>query len=227
MAKDFPEDIKITAAEWYLNSNTQSHKSPLSGVTQTLGLPGAYWSAVLSFENQEPAAARKLEAFLIGRRGQAVNFSLYDHAHPTPRGQATGTPLVYGSEQTGSQLITEGWTANVTGILKAGDYIQVGSRLKMVVADANSDALGRSTLQTEPPWRLSPTDGASIITDHPTALMRLADNKSGFSTKPPYLSSGTISCVEDMADLYRAELIITESGQQLTTEDGTYLIVEQ
>jgi hypothetical protein len=223
---NFPENIKIISAECYLNSNTQTHESPLSGVTQTLGLPGAYWSAVLSFENEEPATARSIAAFLVSGRGQAVSFDLYNHAHPTPKGSATGTPVVYGANQTGSQLITGGWTPDVAGILKAGDFIQVGSKVKMVITDANSDALGRSTLQTEPPWTLAPVDGATIVTDHPKVKMRLAGNKAGLSSKAPILSSGVISCVEDMTNIYRADLRIMESGTQRATEDGTYRILE-
>ncbi len=198
----------------------------MSSVVQTLGLPGAYWSAVLSFENEGPETARALAAFLKSRRGQAVTFDLYNHAHPVPKGYATGTPIVYGANQTGSQLITEGWTPNVTGILKAGDYIQVGPKLKMVVIDANSDANGRSTLQTEPPWMESPIDRDNVVTDHPTVRMRLADNKSGLSTKPPILSSGVISCVENMANIYREDLRVTEADQLRVTENGTYRIIE-
>jgi hypothetical protein len=199
MAQDFPRDILVVAAEWYLNSNTQTHRSPLSGVTQTIELPGAYWSAVLTFEDQGPEDSRPLIAFFVSMRGQAISFNLFNHAHPIPQGVATGTPLVYGAGQVGTQLITEGWTADVANILMAGDYIQVGTKLKMVVENANTDALGRSTLQVEPPWADSPASGAEIVTDHPQALMRLTSDKSGLSTKAPMLSSGTINCVEDMS----------------------------
>jgi hypothetical protein len=198
MATDFPLDIEVLSAEWYLNSNTKTFRSPLSGVTQTLELPGAYWSAVLNIDNQSPDQSQVISAFLTSLRGRAISFNLFDHSHPEPRGVATGTPIVYGAGQVGSQLITGGWTADTTGILKAGDYIQVGLKLKMVVIDAYSDSLGRSTLTIEPPWADSPADGATVVTSYPKAVMRLSSDKSGLKTKAPLLSSVSIDCVEDM-----------------------------
>ncbi len=199
MAENFPVEIGVAAAEWYLVSNTQTHESPLSGAMQTLELPGARWAATLTISKKKAEQARPLAAFLISLRGQAGNFYLHDHTHPTPRGAAAGTPVVYGASQTGSQLITSGWNVNVPDILLAGDYIQVGNELKMVVADADSDANGRATLQIEPPWRNSPTDAAAIITDHPRALMKLTDNKQGLKSQPGPFSSTTITCVEDLS----------------------------
>jgi hypothetical protein len=154
---------------------------------------------VLSIENQSQATSRAIAAFFVSMRGQSISFNLFNHAHPTPQGVATGTPIVYGAGQVGTQLITEGWTADVANILMAGDYIQVGTKLKMIVENAESDSLGRSTLQVEPPWADSPADGAEVVINYPQVLMRLAADKAGLSTKAPLLSSGTINCVEDMS----------------------------
>ena len=199
MAQDFPTDIQVLSCEWYLNSNTQVHKSPLSGAMQTLELPGAFWSAVLSIEDQKPAQARRIMAFLTQLRGQAVSFNLFDHSHPIPAGVATGTPVVNGSDQYGTQLLTSGWTPDVTGILLAGDYIQVGSEFKMVVANANSNAGGLATLQIEPPWRNSPADGATVVTSYPKVLMKLSDDKVGMKTSAPWFGSTVIACIEDLS----------------------------
>jgi len=199
MANDFPVEFVVSACEWSLMSNIQVHTSPLSGATQTLELPGAKWGATLTLQNLMPSEARKLAAFLVSLRGQAVGFYLFDHAHPLPAGSVPGTPVVSGAGQTGSQLVTSGWTINETAILVAGDYIQVGGELKLVVADANSDGAGASTLQIEPPLRNSPSDAESVITSYPKALMRLTDNKTSLKTRPPFLSETIITCVEDIS----------------------------
>jgi len=199
MAVNFPTEFIVSACEWNLISNTQVHKSPLSGAVQTLELPGAKWSATLTLTNQMPVAARRLAAFLTSLRGQAVGFYLFDHSHPIPAGSAPGIPVVSGPDQIGSQLVTSGWDASETGILIAGDYIQVDNELKMVVADADSDATGTSTLQIEPPWRNSPTDASSVVTNYPKALMKLTTNMSGLKVSPPLLSETTITCIEDIS----------------------------
>jgi hypothetical protein len=80
-------------------------------------------------------------------------------------GALGGTPAVNGASQTGTSLITNGWTANVTGLLNLGDVISItgvyavnpqnrnstGSLQQFVVqATANSDSGGNSTLSIMP-----------------------------------------------------------------------------
>lgn len=195
MTIPFP-DISPASLEWRLVSNTQVFKSPLSGATQTLELPGARWAAALSYFNLEVAQLRVLSAFLVRLRGQAGTFTLHDFARPTPEGLATGTPVVSGAGQSGNTLVTTGWTTSITGILLAGDYIQVGDELKMVVADANSDGSGGATLTIEPPWRNSPANGVGIVTNQPKCIMRLADPETGWKTSPPVLTDISFNCIE-------------------------------
>lgn len=197
MAEDFPINIDVVRAEWYLQSKTQTHESPLSGQTQTLELPGAKWKATLIITELSQSDARSFFAFLAKLRGRAGTFNLWDHSHPTPAGVASGTPVVYGAGQTGSQLLTNGWAINTTDILKAGDYIQVGTELKIVVADADSDGSGVATLEIEPPWRSSPADAASIVTSYPKATMKLVNDDAGFRAESIF-SSFTVECIESI-----------------------------
>lgn len=89
-------------------------------------------------------------------------------------------PLVQGASQTGNDLITDGWATHSTGILKAGDWIQLGttssSRMYMVVADANSDATGVATLTIVPELRSSPADNAAIVYTNCMSVFRLERN---------------------------------------------------
>ncbi len=74
-----------------------------------------------------------------------------DPVNTSPRGAATGTPLVKGASQTGNTLTTDGWTTGVTGILKAGDWIQLGtgstSTLHKLQQAADSDGLTITVLR--------------------------------------------------------------------------------
>ena len=75
---------------------------------------------------------------------------------------------------------TKGWTASQTGILKAGDYIQLGSagtsRMYKVLNDANSDGSGDATLDIWPDLRSSPADSASIIVASAVTQFRLVED---------------------------------------------------
>jgi hypothetical protein len=162
--------------DWGIITNSQTFRSPLSGSVQTLELPGARWRVTLTFNNLKRAERAALKAFLAQLRGPAGRFTLHNFAEPTPQGAATGTPLVNGASQTGASLATDGWTPNITGILKAGDYFAVGGELKIITADASSNGSGQATLEFEPPLRASPADNASITTSQPTATFMLQDD---------------------------------------------------
>lgn len=195
----FPEKLP-SEQEWGLTSNTQTFASPLTKSVQTLELPGAAWTCQLSFRNLTREQMRIMAAFLVRLRGQAGRFTLHDHAHPAPLGVATGSPVVAGANQTGTTLVTSGWTPSTAGILLAGDYIGVAGKLKMVVADATSDASGNATLAIEPPIYpgMAPPDLSAITVDKPTCTMMLDDATAKWSTRPALISSFQIGCVEDV-----------------------------
>ena len=192
----FPSVIPNNST-WTLSSNTQAFISPLNGVTQTLEMPGASWKATLSFSNLTNDDRREFMSFLVKLRGSSGRFYLHDHSHVSPRGIATGTPLVNGASQTGASLITDGWTISQTNILRAGDYIEVNDELKMVVADVNSDGSGNATLTIEPPLRASPGENAAITVSEPKAIMRLTDDDQATAQTNLFgFSNFSISCVE-------------------------------
>lgn len=194
--ENFPS-VRPTSSRWRLVTNTQKHVSPLSGKQQTLELPGAKWEADLVFANLSVASGREIFGFLASLRGPTVTFNLHDHSLETPRGIATGTPVVNGSGQTGNTLITDGWTVSQIGIMLRGDLFQVGTELKMITADVDSDGGGNATLTFESPLRAAPGDGAAIVVSSPKALMMLKDDRqaqAAFSS--PTFHSLRLSCVE-------------------------------
>jgi len=121
-------------------------QSPFTLEQQVQRRQGQSWILDVSYPPMIRATAEALHAALCSLNGREGTFLFGDSASKTPRGTATGTPLVKGASQTGEDLITDGWTINITGILKAGDWIQLGtgstSRLYKVLGDANSNGTG-------------------------------------------------------------------------------------
>jgi hypothetical protein len=182
--------------DWQLVSNTQSFQSPLSGAIQTVEMPGARWAAQFTLNVLDANDAATWRAFTAQLRGQSGRFALWNMARPTPRGIATGTPVVSGAGQSGNTLTTSGWTASTAGILKAGDFIGVNGELKILVLDATSNGAGQATLAFEPPLRSSPANGAAIVTNKPTATFKMDDDTARSTTTAPGFDSVSISATE-------------------------------
>lgn len=191
LSRSAPRDIP-----WSLDSNTQAFVSPFTADEQTVELPGARWKVTLAYDNLSENDAALLQAFLLRMRGKAGRVALHNPARAVPRGIATGVPLVKGGGQFGTQLITDGWTASKTGIMKAGDFFGVNGELKMIVEDADSDASGNATLLFEPPLRSIPADNAVITTVKPTAIFRRVDDSAQWTTAPGRYTSFSMSFVE-------------------------------
>ncbi len=139
-----------------------------------------------------------IQAFVIAQRGQWDNFTMLLPGHKAPQGVATGTPLVNGAGQSGRTLATRGWSASVTGILKAGDFIGLTGQTKvyMVTADASTDASGNATLTIEPALMGSPADGAALIVRNVPFTLALASDTLEMAVQPPVLYNFSLSLLE-------------------------------
>ena len=172
------------ASRFALTSNVAVFASALTGVEQVLERDGTRWMAEYSLPPMLRSAAAAWIAFLVSFRGRRGFFKGFDPDAKTPRGVATGTPLVNGASQTGNALATDGWTINITGILKAGDYLSLAlpqQRLYQVVEDANSNASGQATLSIEPHLREAPNDNAALTVTNPFGHFRLLANEVGWN----------------------------------------------
>lgn len=154
--------------------------SPFTLQAQSYTWPGQIWMAEVQLPPMLRASAEAWVAALVSLNGAEGSFLLGDTANTSPRGVGTGTPLVNGGSQTGYDLVTDGWTAGQTGIMKAGDWLQLGSgstaRLYKVMADANSDGSGNATLTLWPKLRSSPADNAAITVSSPKGRFMLAQD---------------------------------------------------
>jgi hypothetical protein len=180
-----PTQTGIASVSLRANDTVGVNMSPFSARQQVYKYNSQFWEADITLPRMKREDAEYWITFLMKLNGAYGTFLLGDPAASTARGVATGSPVVNGASQTGYELITDGWTADTTGIMKAGDYIQLGSgetaRLYKVLDDVDSDGSGNATLTIWPNLRSSPDDDATITVSNPKGVFRLSTNVTEFN----------------------------------------------
>ena len=128
--------------------------------------PKAYWGVTVGISTVYVNSVA--EPGFKGYIPNIANFEVFlDQNIPTQKtGLLGGSPTVTGAGQTGSTLVTGGWTANITGLLNVGDVftiagvdavnpetqVDTGSLRNFVVtATANSNSSGAASVSIYPP----------------------------------------------------------------------------
>ena len=181
--------------------------SPFTFAGQAQASSGQMWQgapltdpADVTLPPMKRADAETWIAWLVSLRGRLGTFNMGDPSAATPRGAGGGTPLVKGSSQTGEDLIIDGCTADVTGWLKSGDYVQLGAAatatLHKVLADVNTDGSGETTLSLWPHIRSAPADNATVVVSDTVGRFRLASNESSWSVNEASIYGITFGAME-------------------------------
>ena len=170
--------------------------SGFTGEQQVQPHPGQLFGMDVEMPPMQRADAEEWITFLLSLNGREGTFLAGDPNAATARGVATGTPQVNGASQTGRVLVTDGWTISTTGILLAGDMIQIGARLHKNLKDVNSDGGGNATLDIWPALRESPADNASIITANTVGVFRLASSEMPYSIGEAQFYGISFSAIE-------------------------------
>lgn len=125
----------------------------------------AYWSLANAFITVFVRSVA--EPALKGYLANIANFEIYvdQNVQAQTVGLLGGTPKVNGAAQTGSNIVTNGWTASITGLLNVGDIltfagvnninpqsrVSTGSLANFVVTGSvNSDSGGNATIPVYP-----------------------------------------------------------------------------
>lgn len=122
-------------------------------------------------------------------RGRLGTFLAGIPGFATPRGAGGGTPVVNGAGQDGNDsLVVSGFPNSVTGVVKKGDAVQVGtglsSRLYVARADVNSDSSGNATIPVMPDVRVNTANGAAITLTNARGLFRMVDDSLPWRAEP-------------------------------------------
>lgn len=127
--------------------------------------PYAYWQMANALKGLYVQSVS--EPALKGFLAKIANFEIYmdQNIQAQTVGAYAGTPVVNGATQTGSSLVTNGWTASISGLLNVGDVITIAGVFAVnpknrqstqslqnfvMTATASSDGSGNSTLQIYP-----------------------------------------------------------------------------
>lgn len=137
---------------------------PQAGRTMILN-PAAYWSMAAGLTGLYVQSVS--EPALKGYLAKIGNFEIYldQNIQNQTVGAYAGSGVVNGAGQTGSSLVTNGWSNSITGLLNVGDVFTIagvyavnpqnrqstGALQNFVVtATANSDGSGNSTISIYP-----------------------------------------------------------------------------
>lgn len=190
---DWPAQIRPSQQSFKLVSNGAVFTSPFTASSQTVRYPGSRWQTTMSFDNLDDQESRLLEVLLARLDGQAGRVRLFDFGR-APAVQR-GTPLVNGAGQSGDSVNTDGWAPNVK-VLSYGDYIQVGTELKMVLSDTMSSAAGQATIEIGPMLRYSPADNSAVGVANPVGVFMQSQQENGWDRKPAFANSFSLEFIE-------------------------------
>ena len=113
-----PTNVSFSQARMIARSVVGVSRSPFTGEEQVQKHQGQWFEFDGKLPPMTRANAEEGISFLLKLNGRQYTFLLGDPSAKTARGIATGTPLINGASQTGNSLITDGWTASQTGILR-------------------------------------------------------------------------------------------------------------
>lgn len=168
-----PSNIGMASIELRTRNAVAISMSPFTYKQQTHSYDGQMWEADVTLPPMKRDDAEAWIAFLMSLRGRAGTFLLYDPASRSVRGTATSATITGNSGDS---------TVNVTmtGTLKAGDYIQLGTSSDATLHKVLQDQDGTGTLEIWPKLRKNRTAVTATLTDA-SGLFRLNSNETAWS----------------------------------------------
>lgn len=182
-----PTSIGIAQIELRATNAVAVSRSPFTFSTQVHAYTGSAWQADVSLPSIRRDLAEDWVAWLLSLRGQLGTFYLGDPNAVTPRGSARDTDTVFTSAavSSGSSIAVDSAPTSITGYLKAGDYVQVGTgtarQLFKVLADVDTNSSGEATIDVWPNVRTSIANNSLITVENAKGLFRLSSNEQTYS----------------------------------------------
>ena len=163
-----PTTIGIESIELRAVNAVAVSQSPFTYKQQIVSHGGQKWEASVNIPSVHRDKAAEWKAMLVGLRGQTGTFLLGDPDYATPQGTVSSCVL---SGNVGDD------TASVvmTGTLKAGDYIQLGSGASSKLHQVLLDQDGDGTIEIWPSLRSDYTS-STVVFNSPKGVFRLSTN---------------------------------------------------
>lgn len=160
-----PTSIGIAQIELVAKNAVAISQSPFTYQTQVHAYTGQQWMANVTIPPVHRDLAEPWVAFLLALRGPYGTFLLGDPNATTPQGTATSA-TISGSSGSSSVSVT------MTGSLKAGDYIQIGTGSDATLHKVLVDQTNSGTLEIWPALRKN-RSSASVTVNGAKGLFRL------------------------------------------------------
>jgi len=162
------ESITIRA----VNAVTTS-QSPFTYKQQVVSHQGQRWEASISIPSVRRDYSAEWATMLVALKGQTGTFLLGDPDYATPRGNVSSCVV---SGNVGDETVS----VVMTGTLKAGDYIQLGSGSAARLHKVLVSLTGSGNLEIWPRLRSTYTS-QTVIFNNAKGLFRLNQNVSQWS----------------------------------------------
>jgi len=168
-----PTTIGIESIELRAVNAVAVSQSPFTYKQQVVSQGGQKWEASVSIPSVRRDLAADWKALLVALKGQTGTFLLGDPDYATPRGNVSSCTL---TGNTGDDTVT----VTMTGTLKAGDYIQLGSGSSARLHQVLIDQTGSGNLEIWPDLRSTYTD-ETVTFNNAKGVFRLATNITSWS----------------------------------------------
>ena len=168
-----PTSIGIESIELRAVNAVAVSQSPFTYKPQIVSHGGQKWEASVTIPSVHRDKAAEWKALLVGLKGPVGTFLLGDPDYATPQGTVSSCTL---TGNAGSETVS----VVMTGTLKAGDYIQLGSGATAKLHQVLLDKDGDGSLEIWPSLRSDYTN-STVVFNSPKGVFRLANNITSWS----------------------------------------------
>lgn len=170
---DLPTNIGMASIELRAKNTVAVSSSPFTYKQTVYAYDGQMWEADVTLPPMNRDDAESWIAFLMSLKGRYGTFLLNDPSATSVRGTATSATIT-GSAGDSSVTVT------MSGTLKAGDYLQLGSGNDSTLHKVLADKSGSGTLEIWPKLRKVRSSVTADLTSA-RGLFRLASNETAWS----------------------------------------------
>jgi hypothetical protein len=168
-----PTNIGMSSIELRAVNTTAVSMSPFTYKQQVFSYDGEKWEADITLPPMNRDDAESWVSFLMSLRGKLGSFLLYDPSAKNIRGTATSVVVTGDTGESSVGVV-------MTGTLKAGDYIQLGTASDATLHKVLVDQSGDGTLEIWPKLRKDRSSVTAVIVNA-SGVFRLASNETSWS----------------------------------------------
>jgi hypothetical protein len=191
MSGQFPTNPNFRSLNFKDNRPTLVNQT-LSGRKQVRQIGSQYFSFTVQMPPLQQEKAQEVFAFLQKQKGSFEDFTIVAPLDNLGAGKSETDIQVVGSHVSGDASIAiDGFTANQTGALKAGDLIKFAnhSKVYMVQSDIDANSSGQLTVLISPNLVTTLADNEAVTVNKPSFTVYLesdeiirSDTIGGFSS---------------------------------------------